>query len=1240
MLPSTGYFKAINCPFYDNGYCERPYCHFRHSRRDASTSSAVVTTEAAQAVSKPQNAEAAAVTSSNSDVIQQLVSEAVKKVLADQNVSDTENIVNRVVEGLKPKLVPVVLSTTTPAVKQEIASPDPIVGRHIGVPAVLPTAKSSACVYNPTPISELRRRHLPIPSYNPARESKAVKRKSPDSEKPWMDVIRNISCLKESKASYTPTAISQINSKEKNSFHGYVPTIKSDTSYDVKSSSKESYIPEKKKKKEIYCPKPKKRREEYVPRKPKVPLKDKQHLEDDSFDILDEVFGNNESNPSVGCDEESQDIMEVDPKFSDDEVTPVGDITKDKDSLEDKVSKILHDGKENKQLQEIIEIDDDSDDKNQIDNEKIEKFDESSKHTREDASKSKNKSSEKSSKEDSKHSKHKDDSKHSKSTEDSKHSKTKEDSKHSKSKDDVSKHSKSKDDDSKHSKSKDKEKSEDRKDKDKSEDRKDKDREKSKDKDKHKHSSKSSEKERSSSSSKDSKSRDKDKDKVKDSKSSKDSSHRSKKDSKSDKERSSSSKSSRDDKKESRDKSRHKSDDKSRHKSKSSSSDLKSKSSRSHKSSDRHSSHSSHKSNKSNEKNATETEDSDKNEDRSDKDEKCDSPEYEEFSPFYDEHLLETSDSDHDVEEECRKIFQEYEVPDTPKDTTSKAPPKPESEGSEDVSKKRVAHPSAASSITKPVGPGQPIKRLPNPQQRMYERWRMMREVAAEKAAEKAAASRAAETALQKKAAESSSAGSQNDSQVNGNGRIRIAQVPYALSLALEKKKVMEQAAKVETKTIAQNKKGGRVAHIPQTVPQLIRPEPLQTAGTQKFGLNVRQFYVNAMQDICIQIYTSGDDAAQRAVREEFACYERCKALNVYKNSCMLTVHRLRKEVDQKNEDPSASHSRTISHEAVLAGKVKGTWSVVKTKKILTDFKGASLYNKLVKWILTDQELKDNGFPRPHPDGPKGRAKLFTTNTRGQSTLSKVPNERFCCRCNKSYMVDKHGFPTRKENCIYHYARKFTFRGESKYMCCKQDGSSDGCCDATTHVWDFVDTENLRGYVSTFDKSNAPAEEQGVFALDCEMCYTTQGLELTRVTVINENKDVVYETLVKPANPIIDYNTRFSGISELDMKSVTTSLQNVQATLLSMFSSKTILIGHSLESDFKALKLLHNTVVDTSVMFPHKNGPPFKRALKTLCSEYLRKIIQNEIGGHDSKEDAVACMELVHWKVREEAKLQ
>lgn len=78
------------------------------------------------------------------------------------------------------------------------------------------------------------------------------------------------------------------------------------------------------------------------------------------------------------------------------------------------------------------------------------------------------------------------------------------------------------------------------------------------------------------------------------------------------------------------------------------------------------------------------------------------------------------------------------------------------------------------------------------------------------------------------------------------------------------------------------------------------------------------------------------------------------------------------------------------------------------------------------------------------------------------------------------------------------------------------------------------------------------------------------------------------------------------------MLGVTTSLLDVQATLLTMFSNETILVGHSLESDFKALKLIHDTVVDTSTVFPHKNGYPQKRALRNLCSEYLRKIIQND----------------------------
>lgn len=100
----------------------------------------------------------------------------------------------------------------------------------------------------------------------------------------------------------------------------------------------------------------------------------------------------------------------------------------------------------------------------------------------------------------------------------------------------------------------------------------------------------------------------------------------------------------------------------------------------------------------------------------------------------------------------------------------------------------------------------------------------------------------------------------------------------------------------------------------------------------------------------------------------------------------------------------------------------------------------------------------------------QGRAKVYVINTRNHSIISKVPNERFCSRCNQPYIIDRFGFPVKLENCIYHYGRKFTFRGEGKYSCCQQDSSASGCCDAKSHVWEYVDVENLRGYVTTLPK--------------------------------------------------------------------------------------------------------------------------------------------------------------------------
>lgn len=73
--------------------------------------------------------------------------------------------------------------------------------------------------------------------------------------------------------------------------------------------------------------------------------------------------------------------------------------------------------------------------------------------------------------------------------------------------------------------------------------------------------------------------------------------------------------------------------------------------------------------------------------------------------------------------------------------------------------------------------------------------------------------------------------------------------------------------------------------------------------------------------------------------------------------------------------------------------------------------------------------------------------------------------------------------------------------------------------------------------------------------------------------MINHKLENVYETFVKPDQKILDYNTRWSGITEKDINNCQVRLKDVQRHFLQLFNDKTILIGHSLESDLKSLKV-------------------------------------------------------------------
>ena len=108
----------------------------------------------------------------------------------------------------------------------------------------------------------------------------------------------------------------------------------------------------------------------------------------------------------------------------------------------------------------------------------------------------------------------------------------------------------------------------------------------------------------------------------------------------------------------------------------------------------------------------------------------------------------------------------------------------------------------------------------------------------------------------------------------------------------------------------------------------------------------------------------------------------------------------------------------------------------------------------------------------------------------------------------------------------------------------------------------------------------------------------------------------------------------FSGITADHLASVKTTLPMVQVKLLKLLTSRTILLGHSLEQDLRALKLAHPRCIDTAIIYHHPRGRPLKPGLAWLTKKWCGREIQTGgEGGHDPEEDARACLELLKKKM-------
>jgi len=171
-----------------------------------------------------------------------------------------------------------------------------------------------------------------------------------------------------------------------------------------------------------------------------------------------------------------------------------------------------------------------------------------------------------------------------------------------------------------------------------------------------------------------------------------------------------------------------------------------------------------------------------------------------------------------------------------------------------------------------------------------------------------------------------------------------------------------------------------------------------------------------------------------------------------------------------------------------------------------------------------------------------------------------------------------------------------------------------------------------------------------IVSLDCEMVGVgPNGLEsaLARVSIVDINEIVIFDTYVQVSQPVIDYRTHVSGITKANLapeKSMT--FPECRSIVFALLSGR-VLVGHAIENDLRVLKLQHPLcdIRDTATYLPFmrvdmasrdKYGSAMqRRKLRDLVHDKLGYEIQRVGHPHSSVQDACAALKL-YKSVRKE----
>ncbi|KAE8356262.1 ribonuclease H-like domain-containing protein [Aspergillus coremiiformis] len=181
-----------------------------------------------------------------------------------------------------------------------------------------------------------------------------------------------------------------------------------------------------------------------------------------------------------------------------------------------------------------------------------------------------------------------------------------------------------------------------------------------------------------------------------------------------------------------------------------------------------------------------------------------------------------------------------------------------------------------------------------------------------------------------------------------------------------------------------------------------------------------------------------------------------------------------------------------------------------------------------------------------------------------------------------------------------------------------------------------------------------PARRSAV-AIDCEMVRVagkmTEVVQVCAVDVLTG--EILVDKAVVPTRPVIDWCTRWSGMTHRRLEDMKRQGKAVNggsealAEVLKFVDGDTIVVGHALDNDLRALAMHHSKVLDTAIITrdavtEEMVGAGCQRTwkLKTLCQDFLDKDIQQSSSGHDCVEDTLATREVLLWCVRNPDKLK